>query len=62
MTRSRRNFLLAAGAGSAVAIAAGTLAANKSAVSRAASANDKPASRGYQASAHVVNYYRTTKV
>ena len=23
---------------------------------------DKPASRGYRASAHVANYYRTTKV
>jgi hypothetical protein len=62
MTRSRRNFLLAAGAGSAAALAAGTLAAKKLAVARATSADDKPASRGYQASAHVVNYYRTTKV
>ena len=62
MTSSRRNFLLVLGAGSAPAAAA--LAAKKPAASRApsSSANDKPASRGYQASAHVANYYRTTKV
>jgi hypothetical protein len=60
MTPGRRNFLLAVGAGSAVAAA--TLVAKKPAVSRSLSSEDKRATRGYQASVHVINYYRTTKV
>jgi hypothetical protein len=58
---SRRNFLLAATAGSAATAAA--IVANRSAAPKpASSSNDKRATRGYQASAHVHNYYRTTKV
>ena len=58
---SRRNFLLAATAGSAATAAA--IVASKSPTTKpVSSTNDKRATRGYQASAHVDNYYRTTKV
>ena len=56
---SRRNFLLAAGAGTA-ATAAAIVATKPSAPTT--KNEDKRASRGYQASEHVTNYYRTTKV
>ena len=56
---SRRSFLLAAGAGGA-ATAAAIVAKN----SPTAPATDKSkrATRGYHASEHINNYYRTTKV
>ena len=60
---SRRHFLFAATAGGAATAAA--MVARKSGAPEAApapSTNDKRATRGYQASAHVHNYYRTTKV
>lgn len=57
---SRRNFLLAASAGSVATAAA--IVATKSPSKPAPATNDKRATRGYQASAHVNNYYRTTKV
>jgi hypothetical protein len=57
---SRRKFLLAAGAGGAVTAAAIIAAPKPPPVP--ASAPGKRASRGYQASAHIDNYYRTTKV
>lgn len=57
---SRRNFLLAAGAGG-VATAAAIVAKNSPPQS-ASSDKGKRATRGYQASEHVNNYYRTTKV
>ncbi len=61
MKLSRRNFfLLAAAAGGAAAAAA--IVAKKPAASRSLSGDDKRGSRGYRASTHVVNYYRTTKV
>ena len=56
---SRRNFLLAAGAGgaaTAVAIVA------KNAPSTQPADKNKRDTRGYHASEHVNNYYRTTKV
>ena len=59
-TLSRRNFLLTIGAGGAAAAAAvvgknaGTPAADRG--------NGKRATRGYHASEHINNYYRTTKV
>jgi len=56
---SRRNFLLAAGAGG-VATAAAIVAKTPSAGS--SSGKDKRASRGYHSSEHINNYYRTTKV
>jgi shikimate 5-dehydrogenase len=58
---SRRNFLLAVGAGGAATAAA--IAAKNATHARLAPVNgDKRATRGYQASAHVNHYYRTTKV
>jgi hypothetical protein len=58
---SRRNFLLTVGAGGAATAAA--VVATKSATQKSAPASsDKRATRGYQASEHVNNYYRTTKV
>ena len=55
---SRRNFLLAAGAGG-VATAAAIVAKTPATQSPDKS---KRASRGYHASEHINNYYRTTKV
>ena len=57
---SRRNFLLTVGAGSA-ATAAAIVAKTGSPVKPATDGN-KRATRGYHASEHVNNYYRTTKV
>jgi len=56
---SRRNFLLTMGAGGA-ATAAAIVAKNSPAP--AATNKDKRATRGYHASEHINNYYRTTKV
>jgi len=57
---SRRNFLLTAGAGGAVAAAA--IVAKNSSPAQSSSDKDKRATRGYHATEHVNNYYRTTKV
>ena len=57
---SRRNFLLTMGAGGAATAAA--IVAKNSAPAPTPSGKDKRATRGYQASAHVNNYYRTAKV
>ncbi|HEY6821446.1 MAG TPA: formate dehydrogenase [Burkholderiales bacterium] len=57
---SRRNFLLAVGAGSA-ATAAAVVATRPAAVSPDKEEGKRDA-RGYQSSEHVNNYYRTTKV
>lgn len=58
---NRRNFLLAAGLGSAGVAAAVVTAGNKAKDAGAQpSAVDKPT--GYRASAHVLKYYQTTKV
>jgi len=56
---SRRNFLLTVGAGGA-ATAAAFMA--KRSGSNSQGKDKKRATRGYQASEHVSNYYRTTKV
>jgi nitrous oxide reductase len=57
---SRRNFLLTAGvAGAAGAAAIATKATLQPADT---SSKDKRATRGYQVSEHINNYYRTTKV
>ena len=58
---SRRNFLLAASAGG-VATAAAIVATKSPSTKPAPATNDKRATRGYQPSEHVNNYYRTTKV
>ena len=57
---SRRNFLLTMGAGGAATAAA--VVATKSASTPSTSGKDKRATRGYHASEHINNYYRTTKV
>jgi hypothetical protein len=58
---SRRNFLLAVGAGGA-ATAAAIAAKNAPHASSSLRNQDQRATRGYQASAHVNHYYRTAKV
>jgi shikimate 5-dehydrogenase len=58
---SRRNFILTMGAGGA-ATAAAVVATKSSAPAPSTSGKDKRATRGYHASEHVNNYYRTTKV
>ena len=57
---SRRNFLLAASAGGVATAAA--IVATQSPSTKAPASNDKRATRGYHATEHVNNYYRTTKV
>ena len=56
---SRRNFLLTVGAGGAATAAAIVTTKNATV---AKSGGDKRATRGYHATEHVNNYYRTTKV
>ena len=58
---SRRNFLLAVGAGGAVTAAA-IVAKNAPQAQSPLRNRDKRATRGYQASEHVNHYYRTAKV
>jgi hypothetical protein len=58
---TRRSFLLTVGAGGAAAAVA-TVASKSPSNKPAPATNDKRATRGYQASAHVNTYYRTTKV
>ena len=59
---SRRKFLLTVGAGS-VATAAATVATNPAQQPSARDKQkDKRAGAGYSESAHIRNYYRTTKV
>jgi hypothetical protein len=57
---SRRNFLLAVGAGGAATAAA--IVAKTSGPQSSVKGTGKRASRGYHATEHVNNYYRTTKV
>jgi nitrous oxide reductase len=58
---SRRNFLLTVGVSGAAATAA-AIVAKQPGTTNLAQSQDKRATRGYQASEHVKNYYRTTKV
>ena len=57
---SRRNFLLTVGAGGAATAAA--IVAKTSGTESLEKDKSKRATQGYQASEHVNNYYRTTKV
>ena len=57
---TRRNFLLTLGASGAATAAA--IVATKTPSTKSTPANDKRATRGYQSSEHVNNYYRTAKV
>jgi hypothetical protein len=56
---SRRNFLLAVGASGAATAAAVVTTKN---AAPTVSGQGKRATRGYQVTEHVNNYYRTTKV
>jgi hypothetical protein len=58
---SRRNFLLAVGAGGAATVAAVAIKAPQPA-RLSKSGNGKRATTGYAASEHINNYYRTAKV
>ena len=58
---SRRNFLFAVGAGGA-ASAAAIVAKTVPQAQPAVTGDDKKKTRGYHASEHIRNYYRTTKV
>ena len=58
---SRRNFLLTVGAGGA-ASAAAIVAKSVPQAQPVAGAEDKKTRRGYHATAHINNYYRTAKV
>ena len=56
---SRRNFLLTMGAGSAATAAA--IVGKNASTPAAKDGADKRATSGYKVTAHVENYYRTTK-
>jgi len=58
---SRRKFLVAASAGGVATAAAIVTSQSKSSKPTPAT-SDKRATRGYQSSEHVNNYYRTAKV
>lgn len=58
---SRRHFLLSVGVGGA-ATAAAIAVGNSPTAPQVTTGSGKRATRGYQASEHVNNYYRTTKV
>lgn len=57
---SRRNFLLTMGAGGAATAAA--IVGKHASTTPATDSKDKRATSGYKVSAHIENYYRTTKV
>jgi len=57
---SRRNFLLAVGAGSVAAAAA--VISGGSPPSQESSPKDKTAGQGYRLTDHVRNYYRTAQI
>ena len=59
---SRRNFLLAVGAGGAATAAAIATQAVGPASAQPATNTDKRHGRGYQETDHVRSYYNTTKV
>jgi hypothetical protein len=57
---SRRNFLLAATAGTAVTAAA--VIATPQSPKSSTEQPDKPSGKGYQVTEHVNNYYRTARL
>jgi hypothetical protein len=59
-TKSRRNFLLAVGAGGAATVAA--IGAKTVPQAALGTAEKRPAGKGYQVTEHIRNYYRTTLV
>ena len=60
-TLNRRNFLMAVGAGGAATVAA-VVAKTTSPAQPGTTGTGKRATKGYAASEHISNYYRTTKV
>ena len=58
---NRRNFLLAAGLGSA-GVAAAVVAGGKKPATKAGLADAAGQPSGYHASEHILKYYKTTKV
>lgn len=59
---SRRKFLLAVGAGGAATVAAVAAKTQGQAALPSTTGTGKRATKGYAASEHINNYYRTTKV
>jgi len=57
----RRNFLIALGLGSAGAVA-GAVAGDQTRPAQPAEITAQPRSKSYRVSAHIRNYYRTTRV
>jgi hypothetical protein len=57
---SRRSFLLAAGAGTAATAAA--VIVKQQADKPSTDGGAKPSGKGYQATEHVQNYYRTARI
>ncbi|MGQ0578962.1 MAG: hypothetical protein ACT4PQ_08670 [Betaproteobacteria bacterium] len=57
----RRNFLIALGLGGAGAVAS-TVAGEQPQTARPAANAAQPGPKGYRVSAHIRNYYRTTRV
>ena len=57
---SRRNFLIAAGAGGVAAVAA--MGGRSTEEPKVVTSSDKRRGRGYEETAHVRRYYDTTKV
>ena len=57
----RRNFILAVGAGGAATLAA-VAVKTQSLPSPGSTGSGKRSTKGYTASEHINNYYRTTKV
>ncbi len=60
-TTNRRNFLLAAGLGSA-GVAAAVVAGGKGPGARVGAADAAGRPSGYHVSEHILKYYKTTKV
>lgn len=58
---NRRNFLLAAGLGTA-GVAAAVVATGKKPLAKAQADAPAETAGGYRASAHVLKYYKTTEV
>jgi hypothetical protein len=59
---SRRTFLMAVGAGGAATAAAIAAKVVPQPASGAQGAKDKKSGKGYEETAHIRNYYRTTQV
>lgn len=61
-TVNRRQFMMTLGVGGAAAAAAALTGKQESAQAKGVTAGEKGASKGYQATEHVRDYYRTCQV